>query len=241
MREGMVAQAVSGIVALALGSWTHAAYITDWSAGDTYYLADSTDDSSGGAFTEITGIYFRQSGSTAYFRMDLLSAPSTEGAGPDYAIFLDTQPGGAAWGNGSADPSLSYFVAQGLSGIDMIPADGHYWFFGWQASHYHIYDGTTSPYNFSIDSLGSIGGAFQSAENGGRTLEWSIPFSAIGSSTFTMWGGTMNIANNGQTWDLTGPIVTSSEGTEIPEPSTLVLLSLVSLLGASFRRRLILH
>ena len=241
MKGSMVAQAASGIVALALGSWVQAAYLTDWSAGNVHYLSDPNNDSSGGAFTEITGIYFRQTGATAYFRMDLLSAPSGGNASPDYLIFLDTQPGGAAWGNGSSDPNLSYHVAQGLSGIDMIPVDGHYGLFGWQANHYHVHDGTVPSFNFTTVDITTIGGAFQNVENGGRTLEWSIPFSAIGSSTFTMWGGTMNILNAGQTWDLTGPITTATEGTEIPEPSTLVLLSLVSLLGASLRRKLIRH
>ena len=218
------------VLSLLLPCGAYAAYITDWAAGDVFSSTDEQDLGVDGS-RDILALWYRYSSGTHYFRMDLREAPA-EGVGqaaPDYLILLDTGPGGASYGDGTTDPELSTLVADdgagGLSGIDLI-VDANWSFDGFynnQDLHYYSPDGNL---NFSGDTtVTGAGGAFRNTENLGLTLEWSVPYSALASLSFTMYGGAQRYAGPA-TYDFTEGMGVSGTN-PAPEPGTLALMSVV--------------
>lgn len=181
---------------------------------------------------DITNFWYANDGSTAYFRMDLLGAPGIGASAPEYMIYIDDVPGGD-------DPGApGDYVAQNVSGADWI-ADAH--INSVDAStvnHYHPYNAGDPVHQFDINDLSSVGGQYlQSAQ----TLEWSVPLTVFGDTTFTAWAATFNIGNQ---WTFDTAMLAGMDATptdegvvSIPEPGTLALALLVGGMGALMRRR----
>ena len=214
-----------------------------WTASDVLYVSDPTSDqiNSGGTATDITGMYYRWAGGVSYFRMDLAAAPVFGNNAPNYAIYLDEGPGGATYGDGSTDPSLSYYVAAGIPvGIDaMIDARWNL-----QASpgnfdsYERVYTNLPASQNFTqvtqIPFADQVGPAFRT-DNGGTTLEWQLPTSYLGTTMFTIYGGTMDNVQ-GRTYDVSEPLY-ALNNSNVPEPGTLALMGVIGSVCLSFLRK----
>jgi hypothetical protein len=209
-----------------LAPCSHAAFFSfsEWGASDVMYVGDNPGDQVGGAWRDITGLYYRHVGSEHFFRMDLTQAPSTDNEqNLEYMINIDDAAGGV---------SSSIYLYTGLSGIDRI-VDSHY---VWTASghvvqHYHAADLGNPPSYFNGSVPGSLvaaGGDFRSTSNGGKSLEWLLPDYVLPQRAFDFWGSTLNIAGPHVDSDLSGPLHT-------PEPSTFALAAVVGLLFVAFR------
>jgi hypothetical protein len=235
-----------GLLMTAGLSSVEAAYLTDWTQATS--LSDPIGDTInlGGTGTDISAIYYRVDGGNAYLRMDLAAAPSFGNASEVYGFFFDHSAGGADWGDGTGDPTKSYYVANGVVSVNEI-VDAHYSGFGFSAQHNHDYNAGVPLIRFSTMNLVIVGppgtlappGFFQATENGGTTLEWSIPVTHLAlSSSYTLYAGTFDIIGGGHDrYDLSGPI-TITEGSAVPEPSTLVLAGLLAAGALVARRRL---
>jgi len=161
--------------------------------------------------------YYRFDSGIHYFRMDLLNPPSEGGSGfaPAYSIQIDYIAGGLSHGDPTANDTQSYFVANPLSGIDLI-LTSHY-FAGLYLNKVLRYtdDGTEISNMDNTNLLALLGGAFQNTENSGATLEWSLAASelngtgALDPSLF--WFVTHDIdSGDGGTYDLAIPVPESS-------------------------------
>lgn len=194
------------LAAAALAGAARAESLTDWSARDVIRRTDPTDGAVDDS-RDVTNLLYRFHAGTHFFRMDLRGAPQdgTGQSAPDYMLQMDALAGGANAGNGAGNTALSLYVAQGLSGIDLI-VDAHRQAGGEALNEQHVYSpGATPPYNFTTILLQDLGGAYQQAGNDGRTLEWAVPMDALPYWPLKVYASAQNIAG-GQTFDITGAV-----------------------------------
>lgn len=203
-----------------------AAFLYDWDtdpAGTVQTLVDITGEVASDDSRDIAKIWYASDAGFHYFRIDLLDAPvqSAGAFSEETGIQIDLGPGGGE----AADTS---YVADGLVGIDTIILSHYAVSTGYVSHHRHNYLGDASaPPRVDTVLLTSIGGAVDTTENGGTTLQWSIPFSELATNgEFTIYGATEDISDP-QTYDIT-------EGLVVPEPMTLALLAAG---GLALRRR----
>ncbi|MBN1911018.1 MAG: PEP-CTERM sorting domain-containing protein [Pirellulales bacterium] len=189
-----------------------ASLLYDW-IGDpngTVQTVNDPDDVASNDSREILKLWYARDANTHYFRIDLASAPGLNDGAGEYAIQIDSAPGGGHSGQ-------SNYIANNLVDIDQLvmshfsPGVGDY-----VGHHRHNF---TPPAGVDTTDLLSIGGAVDHTENGGTTLQWAIPFTALEPGPFKIWGVTMDL-NEPTTYDLSGPIMASA----VPEPSTITLL-----------------
>ena len=209
-------------VVLCFSATSQAAFMTDWSSTPT--LSDGVDGSLTAGRDITPGVWVEADADYWYFRMDLRGAPTS--LGNDYAglygFYIDAVAGGA--GGGDID-----YIPTSLSGIDYI-VDTHFNNSGtgdWEATHFH-YDWSGT--GFSIDYTAVT---FQATENGGKTLEWKIAREELGDE-FYFWAATHDVGSSAPTYDL---LPLSGPGQYVPEPATMGLLLIGSLIGLRRRRR----
>lgn len=218
------------VIAIALllqASVASAALLYDWTndpAGTVQTLVDPADVAEGSR--DILMLWTASDAANYYFRIDTREAPIQVGGefSPEVGIQLDLN--GAGIGGSAVQSS---YIAQNLVGIDSIILSHYTVAGGWVMSHRHNYIGGPPP---AVDTtmLPAIGGAFDPTENGGTTLQWSIPKSELaGGLPFTLWGATQDITDP-ETLDLTIPLVM------VPEPTTMAALA-IGLLAFARRRR----
>ena len=206
---------IAGVASAALqANWTSPVGTTTDGGGDRL--------NSGQTHDEILNIQYggvQNIGGTDYYalRMDVLAEP-TAGATTAYMMNFNTDQ--LPTGGASAD---SFYVAQGLEGIDII-VDGHRnGFSAWIPMHYHTYDGSPNP-SFDAQLHSAVGIVFNTeAVTGAYALEWLVPLALLPQNqTIGMYGSTLTAVNPNTTFDTTSVL----NITTVPEPTSMALLVL---------------
>lgn len=202
-----------------------AVLLTDWTVGATT-VDDVLGDVGVGAH-DILKLWHKQDGGFHYFRMDL-QLPPVQAAGlfsPEYSIQIDSEPGGGAAVNTS-------YIASNLIDIDSIIASHFTLATGFAATHLHNYDPLLPAPKVDTTNLVTLGGLFDSSENGGATLQWAIPVVELGAGPFTFYGATHSV-DSGVTYDVTPGL----SAAPVPEPMSIGLALITCGLGAVVLRR----
>jgi hypothetical protein len=223
----------TSIVAACASSSRATLLLYDWTndpANSVQSVTDPNGDESNGLepTRDILKFWYARDAANHYFRLDLAAKPTTNHGAGAYSIQIDDAVGGGTTGNNS-------FIASGLSGVDQIVMS----FFTtpinlWTGDYLFDYQGPGNP--ASGAALGSLGGAFTNTNNGGTTLEWSIPLSELGAGPFAFWAATSDF-NVPLTYDTTLPISAAAHA-PASEPASILLLATgaFGLLVVSFRR-----
>jgi hypothetical protein len=195
-------------------SWSPTPTTTDVTGGAVLPLGTDPGEgnSLGGTYlsgTDITGVWWQRTGGYDYFRMDLAGTPTESplNFANQYAILIDSGSGGAS-GADSYTPDM-------LTGIDYV-LDMHFstGSNNWDVRHFHTWDGVSAWITTTPFTVGNQGIDWD-ITNGGKTLEWRIPDTYLGSS-FTFWGATHDTNYDNHTYDIT------DSGTT-PEPCSTAL------------------
>ena len=144
--------ACSIAVALFFAGSAHAAYLYDWTQAQM--LTDSTPDSSGLQNSDnITKAWHGYTDGTHYFRLDLAGTLSKS---TDYGIYIDSKAGG-----GTTPPAngIDYYLLSNYVKATWDTKEGRW---------------ITTGNNDRFTSTSGQSLFFQSSENSGKTLEWSI-------------------------------------------------------------------
>jgi hypothetical protein len=210
----------AGILLVGYGAAAEGAYLYPWSPAPT--VTSPVNPALLGA-RDIVAAWYATDGAYHYFRIDLREAPVTgaQTAAEIYGIYIDAISGGGD------NRDISY-IPQGLSGIDHI-LDSH---FNESQGYLYFHDHHWSPYVGWYAPAPLAADQHQQSENGGRTLEWKTEINApngIG-TTFTWWASDIIQGSPSTTFDLTSPQY-------VPEPGTLVLLSLALPIVRGTRKR----
>ena len=191
------------LVLLSLPFYADAAYLYDWDSGSNVVLSiDPVGDAP--PAQDILGLWWGRDDTSMYLRMDLAAPPvaSTEIC---YGIYADVMPGYGSPPNYYRVPDqlsdVDYYISAFFDGTGVV---------GW-AHQWHpagLFMETQLP-----------PGYVQATENGGRTIEWLVPYAYPG-GVYPYWGAVVQ-ANfqDTLTMDITSQMFT-------PEPSTLALLAL---------------
>jgi hypothetical protein len=208
-------------------SRANAGFLYDWvgdPAGTKQVMNDPTGDNTGTASHDILDLMYARDAVNQYFRLDLRGAPSLNYGAGTYSIQIDDIAGGGVNND-------SHYVALGLVGIDQLVMSHYSAGTGNYVAH-HRHDVLAPVPGVDEDNLLAIGGAVDHTENGGTTLQWSIPIGQLNPGPFKIYGSVHDIDAN-ITYDTTGAI----NAPAIPEPSTLLLLSIFGLISTGAWRR----
>lgn len=219
---------VAGVIGLDAG----AALKADWSGPGVSAVVDPQGDDIGGAAMDLLEIAHVFQNGSHYIRMRSLEAPSGSSFG-HYLLNFD-------WRAGGVDAQESYYVADGLAGIDFL-FDTRYHQDALMHNLYAWMDETAAS-KFSSVPLAQAGVTYRTQMDGTQFLqEWEIPSSfwsdelgMIHGGGVTVYGATMNVHPwVGRTFDTTSGLSFQV----VPEPTAVSLLLVVS--GAVYfvRRR----
>jgi hypothetical protein len=212
---------------LLAASRANAGFLYNWTtdpAGTKQVVIDPTGDNTGSASHDILDLMYAHDAVNQYFRMDLRGAPSLNDGAGTYSIQIDDKPGGGV-------NSDSHYIAVGLTGIDQLVMSHYSAGMGQYEAHHRHNILAPTPGVDEVD-LFAIGGAVDHTENGGTTLQWSIPISQLNPGPFKIYGSVHDIDAN-ITYDTTGGI----NAPTVPEPSMLLLLSILGLISTAVWRR----
>ncbi len=188
-------------------------YDWDGDPAGTLQVQSDPNDYAGSDTREITAVMYARDADTHYFRMDLAAAPALNDAASEYAIQIDSMAGGGHSGN-------SNYIANNLVDIDQLVMS-HYSAGGGLYTDHHRHN-FTPPAGVDKEDLVDIGGTVDNTEDGGRTLQWAVPFGSLEPGPFRIYGATLNLGEP-STYDIT---ITPIQAAAIPEPGTCVLLSI---------------
>ena len=219
--------ALTALVGLTAG-FAQAAYLANWGDPTCATANDPmNDDNYGIPASDILSLKCVQQDGGYYFLMTIQAAPTPSAFAPAYAININNAPGGAGTGN------LSYYVAQGLTGIDLI-VDAHYDPYmngglgGYASKQLHQYIGGSAPKFDEADIDPTVNGLIFNVASA-TELEWYVPVALIGGRDTEISASTLNSAPMGGTGDIT--LVT-----QVPEPTSMALVAL-GLAAIGLRRK----
>jgi len=215
MKKILAVVALAGLVT----GVASAALQANWAAPGVVTVNDAADDylAGGSVGTDILSLKCVYQDSGYYFLMTLQAAPTPSAYAQGYMINIDNAAGGAASAN-------SYYIAQGLTGIDYI-VDAHYDPFingglgGYVVQHEHEYIGGAAP-QFDADVIPVNSIVFNTSVDGTQ-LEWFVPEALVGGAGVNAFASTLNANPGGATFD-TGSVLV----TPVPEPTGMALLAL---------------
>ena len=208
-----------------------AAYLYDWSNNPHTSVIDPDDPYPPvPAGTDILKVLHAYDGGFHYFRMDLEEAPAFTGMSYAFlhGIYINSKSGGV-------DGPVSGYIPNSLTGIDQI-LDSHYspYLGGFIQDDFHDNMSGSDPSAWSLTKAQAPGVFETLKSDGGKTLEWKIIDTAIG-STFSWWAATHDVCPTGEiTYDVTNRI----DVNPVPIPGAVLLFGsgLLGLLG--FKKKL---
>lgn len=200
--------------------------IIDWDDTTTYSIVSVTDPNDANDGRDITKAWSATDGTNYYFRLDLVDSPyGTSSNAGIYGIYIDTVAGGVSSGHTyvpATDPSFT--IDRALDSHYASDMDGFY------QSDYHVWNGTEMAFQFAPIN--------DQTANGGKTLQWQIAVSELGTNFRWFAASHDYIQDWAQiTWDRTGIMNPAPSPAPVPVPAAAWLLGsgLVGL--ASYRRR----
>ncbi|MBV5334805.1 MAG: VPLPA-CTERM sorting domain-containing protein [Sulfuricurvum sp.] len=202
------------------------AFIIDWADTLNYSIVSVTDPTDANGGRDITKAWSATDGANYYFRMDLADSPyGTSANAGIYGIYIDAVAGGANSGH-------TYVPATPTSFSTDHVLDGHYDSnqTGFFKSDYHVWNGSL------MEEISIPSHEFQYTANDGKTLEWKIAVSALGTGFNWFAASHDHIQDVVQlTWDRTGTMSPAPAPVPVPAAAWLLGSGLVGLV--SFRRR----
>lgn len=202
------------------------AFIIDWNDTVNYSIVSATDPVDNGNGRDITKAWSATNGTNYYFRLDLVDSPFGVSANAGiYGIYIDAVAGGVSSGHTYVPATPDTFTTDRA-------LDSHYAsdMGGFHKSDFHVWNGT------DMALMGTPSNAHN--ENGGKTLEWQIAVSELGTG-FSWFAASHDYIEDvvQLTWDRTVTMSAAPSPAPVPVPAAALLLGsgLVGL--ASCRRR----